>query len=69
MRIYGNLKKWNDERGFGFIVTTQNTNEIFVHISAFPKDGVRPNVGELISFEVQIDKDGKNGFTKDHAKN
>ncbi len=59
MRIYGNIKKWNDDRGFGFINTTQNASDIFVHISAFPKDGIRPIIGELISFEVQIDKHGK----------
>lgn len=40
MRIHGTLTKWNDERGFGFI--SQGSREIFVHISAFPRDGVRP---------------------------
>ncbi len=59
MRRHGNLKKWIDDRGFGFIVTPQNNEEIFVHISAFPKDGVRPKIGELISFELQTDKNGK----------
>jgi cold shock CspA family protein len=59
MRIHGNLKKWDDERGFGFIASPQNADEIFVHISSFPKDGVRPKVGELISFEIQTEKNGK----------
>jgi len=59
MRTHGHLKKWNDDRGFGFIVRPQNDFELFVHISAFPKDGVRPKVGELISFEIQRDKNGK----------
>ena len=30
-----------------------------MHISAFPRDGVRPRVGELISYEVDMRKDGK----------
>lgn len=59
MRIHGNLKKWNDDRGFGFIAIPQSADDLFVHISAFPKDGVRPTVGELISFEIQTDKNGE----------
>ena len=59
MRINGTLKKWFDDRGFGFVVTSQYSGEIFVHISAFPKAGSRPQIGELISFVVETDKDGK----------
>lgn len=59
MRIHGNLKKWKDDRGFGFIAIPQQSNEIFVHISEFPKDGVRPTVGEPLSFEMKNDKNGK----------
>jgi cold shock CspA family protein len=59
MRSHGTLKKWNDDRGFGFITPSQGSNEIFVHISNFPRDGVRPRVNELISFDVEPDKNGK----------
>jgi cold shock CspA family protein len=59
MRIHGTLIKWNDDRGFGFIALPQGHEEIFVHISAFPKDGVRPRIGETISFEVQSGADGR----------
>lgn len=52
MRRAGTLAKWNDDRGFGFILPNQAGEEIFVHISAFPKDGVRPTVGEVVSFET-----------------
>ncbi len=37
MRIEGTLKKWNDERGFGFIQPTHGGQEVFVHISSFPR--------------------------------
>ena len=40
MRSHGNLVRWNDDRGFGFITPAQGTDEIFVHISQFPRDGV-----------------------------
>jgi len=59
MRIEGTLTKWNDNRGFGFITPTQGGTEIFVHISAFPKDGRRPAVGEQLTFEVETDAAGK----------
>lgn len=59
MRIHGNLKKWKDDRGFGFIAIAQQSSEIFVHISEFPKDGVRPTIGEPLSFEMKNDKNGK----------
>jgi len=51
---HGILVKWNDARGFGFIVPAQGTDEIFVHISAFP-GGARPQVGEMLSFEIVTD--------------
>jgi cold shock CspA family protein len=61
MRTHGTLVKWNEDRGFGFIAPAQGSDEIFVHISAFPRDGSRPRVGELISFEIA---DGNNGKTR-----
>lgn len=59
MRIDGKLAKWNDDRGFGFIAPAQGGQEIFVHISAFPRDGHRPRLGEVLSFEVETTHDGK----------
>ena len=59
MRIHGKLTKWNDERGFGFIETAAGREELFVHISAFPRDGVRPRIGELVSFEHGQAGDGR----------
>ncbi len=59
MQVDGKLVKWNDDRGFGFIEPTQNGQEIFVHISAFPRDGQRPRLGEPLSFEIETTSDGK----------
>jgi len=59
MRIEGTLTKWNDDRGFGFITPTQGGPEVFAHISAFPRDGQRPRLGERLSFEIETGKDGK----------
>ena len=59
MRIHGTLTQWNDDRGFGFITPAKDAGDLFVHISAFPRDGVRPRLNELISFEVETGADGK----------
>ena len=39
MRFDGTLEKWNDDRGFGFIKTANSSEQVFVHISAFARDG------------------------------
>ena len=57
MRIEGTLAKWNDAREFGFITYKHGTHNIFVHISAFPRGGQRPQLGEPLLFE--IDHSGK----------
>jgi cold shock CspA family protein len=59
MRTHGTLVKWNDDRGFGFVALPQSHEEVFVHISAFPKDGVRPRIGEIVSFEIRTGHDGR----------
>ena len=59
MRAHGTLVKWNEERGFGFVATGQAGEEVFVHVSAFPRDGVRPRVGEMVSFELVPGDGGK----------
>jgi len=59
MRTHGTLTRWNDERGFGFIAPAHIGDEIFVHVSAFPRDGMRPQVSELVSFDVEAGTDGK----------
>ena len=59
MRHHGTLIRWNDERGFGFIAPAGGADELFVHVSAFPRDGRRPETGEVISYLTQAGPDGK----------
>jgi uncharacterized membrane protein YsdA (DUF1294 family)/cold shock CspA family protein len=59
MRFEGTLTTWNDDRGFGFIAPTQGGQEIFVHITTFSPRSERPQVNQLLSFEVELGPQGK----------
>ncbi|MDQ3059198.1 MAG: excalibur calcium-binding domain-containing protein [Pseudomonadota bacterium] len=58
-RFEGTLTQWNDDRGFGFVAPAQGGQAVFVHISAFPRDGQRPQPHEALSFEIELDNKGK----------
>lgn len=58
-RINGTLKIWNESKGFGFITPLNGGQDIFIHISDYPKQGGLPKIGELLSFEIILNKDGK----------
>jgi cold shock CspA family protein len=58
MRTHGKLTRWNDDRGFGFITPAQGGEDLFVHVSAFPR-GSRPQLEETISFETEMGPKGK----------
>lgn len=59
MRIEGRLKKWNTERGFGFVIHDRDQAEFFVHVSALPPGEQPPAVGERLTFEIETDREGK----------
>ena len=60
MRFKGKLKSWNDDRGFGFIDPISGGEEIFVHIKAFSPHRSRPQVNDLLWFEIEPGREGKN---------
>jgi len=55
----GKLKRWNDDKGFGFIASEDGRKDIFIHVSAFKRMGRRPIVGDVIFYQVHMDNDGK----------
>lgn len=59
MRFEGNLKSWDDARGFGFIEPMLGGQDIFVHIKSFERPSGRPEIGLPVSFEVELNSDGK----------
>ncbi|PSN17323.1 DUF1294 domain-containing protein [filamentous cyanobacterium CCP5] len=54
----GQLTKWKDERGFGFIRPVDDGKEIFLHISALEGLTRRPKVGDIIYYRTTVE-DGK----------
>jgi len=59
MRFEGTLTSWNDERGFGRIESSQGGEPIFVHVSAWPRGTSRPQLGQSVTFEVELGPKGK----------
>lgn len=59
VHIEGKLKTWNEDKGFGFITPLNGGQDIFVHISNFPKAGGKPRLGETLTFNVAMNENGK----------
>lgn len=57
--MQGRIVRWNDDRGFGFISSKDCDGDVFAHISQFKKGYRRPKVGELVVFEVVLEKGKK----------
>ena len=49
----GTVKWFNPTKGFGFIQPEEGGNDVFVHISAVEKAGLRSlNDGQKVSYEI-----------------
>ena len=59
----GTVKWFNTTKGFGFITPDQGGNDVFVHISALQRAGIRSlNEGQRVSYELTTDR-GKTSAT------
>ncbi|MET3523897.1 cold-shock protein [Mesorhizobium abyssinicae] len=53
----GTVKWFNSQKGFGFIQPDQGGPDVFVHISAVERSGLRGlNDGQKVSYELVQDK-------------
>ena len=53
----GTVKFYNSQKGYGFIQPDDGGKDVFVHVSAVERAGLRGLVeGQKISFEVQTDR-------------
>jgi CspA family cold shock protein len=58
--INGTVKFFNTTKGFGFIQPDDGSKDVFVHISAVERAGLRTlNENQKVSFEIERGQNGK----------
>ena len=56
----GTVKWFNSEKGYGFIAPDEGGGDVFVHISAVERAGLRSlSDGQKVSFELETSRSGK----------
>mmetsp|Transcript_51237 Transcript_51237/g.46045 ORF Transcript_51237/g.46045 Transcript_51237/m.46045 type:complete len:108 (-) Transcript_51237:114-437(-) len=56
----GKCKRFNPEKGFGFISVDDNSGDVFVHQTEIKADGYRTiHEGEELEFEIVTQDDGR----------
>jgi cold shock protein len=60
----GTVKFFNTTKGFGFIAPEGGGKDVFVHISAVERAGLRGLVdGQKVSFDLEKDRQGRESAT------
>ena len=59
MRSKGKISSWNDTKGYGFISPFDDRGRIFVHIKAFRHRGRRPEIGQVVTYTIARDPQGR----------
>ncbi|MEA1049143.1 cold shock and DUF1294 domain-containing protein [Lamprobacter modestohalophilus] len=59
MRTKGTLTSWNEERGYGFISPMSGGKQVFVHIKAFKNRSRRPELGQIVTYIISSDQQGR----------
>lgn len=57
-KLKGKIKKFNNEKGYGFIIV-EGYNDIFVHYSEIKQEGYKTlNAGDSVEFELKETEKG-----------
>ena len=59
MRSQGQVVKWFDDKGYGFVAAQASGTEVFLHVRDLPRTGRRPVVGDRLQFDVDSDAQGR----------
>jgi len=59
MRTKGQITRWNDEKGFGFITPDSGGKQVFVHIKAFGNRNRRPEINQVVTYALSSDNKGR----------
>ncbi len=58
--LKGTVKWFNPTKGYGFVAPDTGGNDVFVHISAVQKAGLRTlNEGQKLDFEIEQQANGR----------
>lgn len=53
----GTVKWFNAQKGYGFIQPADGSKDVFVHVTAVERAGLRTlNEGQQVSYEIQMDR-------------
>ena len=56
----GTVKWFNSDKGYGFIAPQDGGKDVFVHISAVERAGLRTlNDGQRVDYDVGVGRNGK----------
>jgi cold shock protein len=60
----GTVKWFNATKGFGFIAPEHGSKDVFVHISALERAGIRQlDDGQAVKFDLESDRNGRESAT------
>ena len=60
----GIVKWFNSTKGFGFIQPEGGSKDVFVHVSAMERAGIRQlNDGQAVTFDMETDRNGRESAT------
>lgn len=59
MRSRGKIAIWNDDKGYGFLEPMDAGSRVFIHIKAFARRHRRPKVGDIVTYVVTRDGQGR----------
>ena len=64
MHKNGKIASWNDDKGYGFISPISGGKQVFVHISSFSNRNRRPEIGQIVTYGISTDKQGRSCAVK-----